>query len=140
MKQVLTFSFDSSDPSPLSSASIEQVHNLLRGFVLPEEEDAERLHPGLKSLRRIRGNSFSADDVRNFLDFAEILVERSEARASTLRSERDAVASDPHSVKAYDGLIDMVELGRREAINLMRSFGEAFAEASAGKEDAIAGP
>lgn len=131
MKSQTTYSFDSSDGGALSLDRLERVHNALQGFLAPAETDDRNPHPGVKGLRRIRGNVFARGDIEAFSALVGILAERAEARVAELHAERDEIAADERSQAAYDGLIEMLESARKSAVRDMASFMEAFEEEAA---------
>jgi len=133
MKIQTTYSLESCDGGALSVQRLEQAYNALQGYLTSEDFDRDGPHPGVKGLRRIRGNVFSRSDVEAFSGLVEELAERAERRLAELRRERDEVAVDGHSRVAYDGLIEMVGSARTAALADLASFVEAFEDEAAAR-------
>jgi hypothetical protein len=129
MKKQITYSFEREDANPLRSEFADQIFNLVRGLATEEETSEARPHPGIKALRHMRGNSFTAEHVLEFRDYIVELCSRSLARIKELEAERDRLAKDdPHSRKAYDGLIDGINSSYNLALRDMDSFMQEFRE------------
>jgi len=129
MKREVTYSFDRDDANPLSAEYLDQIYHLLIGLATEEEKNPTSPHPGIKALRHIKGNHFTAEHVEAFRSFVAELAERAEVRIVELEAERDRLTgNDPFSRKAYDGLIDSIRSNRGLALRDMRLFIEYFHE------------
>lgn len=137
MKREFTYSFDREDANPLSADYLDNIFSLLQGFATEEEKCEARLHPGLKALRHVKGNRFTVEHLEAFSAFIFELGRRAEDRVRELEQERDQLtANDPHSRKAYDGMIDGIGSSLSLALRDMKSFLSEFCEQV---EDAIPG-
>lgn len=128
MRSQVTYSFEREDGGALSLDRLEQAYNQLSGFLTADELDPKSVHPGVKALRMIRGNVFSREAVDAFGDLVAELSARAAERVSVLEAECAEVASDEKSVKAYEGLIEMIESGRKGAERDFGGFLVAFEE------------
>src|SRR4051812_10098364 len=107
MKREGTFSFDRADANPLSADYLEKIFCLLQGLATDEERSEVKPHPGIKALRHVKGNRFTAEHVEAFRAFIVELGQRADERVRELEEERDRIAKgDAFSRKAYDGMID----------------------------------
>lgn len=64
---------------------------------------------GAKALRRIESNAFTAVEMATLRELAAYIAEKRGDEIEVLRVEREAIAKDEMSRKAYDGLINALE-------------------------------
>jgi len=128
MKKTVTYAFERDDVRQLSAGFVMEAFNMLEGYVSPGETDQDSPCPGYRALRKMRGNMFTKEDVQAFVEWMKELDDRASTRIAALRAERDAEPRDEHSLKAYDGLIEMMEAGRTMSLRHVAEFREAFQE------------
>jgi len=128
MKIQTTYSFEREDGRRLSATRAEDILGAVLGYVRTEENDEKDPHPGIKALRRIKGNVFTFEDLLAFRDYVGVLVERANERLQDLHHEKEDIAKDEASRVAYDGLIARVAEARDAASREMEEFIELFCE------------
>lgn len=135
MQSSIVFRFDEDDASPLDVRTAQRIEGLFDDEI-PSDERAEdrrtQPHPGIKAIRAIKGNAFTADHVRQFVDYVEILCRRREGRITAVAAERDARPRDPMSLGAYDHLLEGMRLGVQEARRLSSALVAEFNLARSG--------
>ena len=128
MKRETTFSFDGDENHDLSMKRIEEICNLLQGHMLDEEKSLKSPAPGVRALRKMRGNQFSESDLLTFQNYVRTLLERGQEKLNDLEVERSEIAKDHASVKHYDFLVETVTAALNDARQKMADFIGAFNE------------
>jgi len=132
MKKTITFSFDSEDGPHLNREHVSSALELLKSFIRPSEIVPDTMHPGVKAIRRIKGNMFSAEDVTVFSAYIRELADRAADRIRALELERDAISlTEATTRRAYDQMIEGISASRELSLRNIEEFENAFQQESA---------
>jgi len=129
MESMTVYRIDADDPPELTPDIAERFETLFLDEISPEERPEDKRlkpHDGIKALRAIKTNGFTAPQVAAFQRYVSTLIARREHRIATLIAEQAEVPRDSMSIRAYDHLIQSMQAGVAEARGMIDAFVAAF--------------